>query len=204
LIQVEINGPKDPDTSRKKRFEAPYLVWMLFIFTSITLSGQNHLALTSGKVSFESKAPLERIRAFTTEIKGLINPEKRTFAINISNNSFDGFNSPLQREHFLESYIESDKHPFSSFKGKIIETIDFTKDGSHEVRAKGILNIHGVEQERIIKVKIAIKNGKVQVFSNFTILLADHRIAIPTIVNQKISESISIVVEAIFETGKTK
>jgi hypothetical protein len=52
--------------------------------------------------------------------------------------SFQGFNSPLQKEHFNENYVESDKFPEASFKGKIIEDQDLTVDGTYELRAKGI------------------------------------------------------------------
>jgi len=60
----------------------------------------------------------------------------------------------LQKEHFNENYLESDKYPEASFKGKIIEDIDLDKDGEYEVRAKGELTIHGIMQERIIKANI--------------------------------------------------
>ena len=50
--------------------------------------------------------------------------------------SFQGFNSPLQKEHFNENYVESDKFPDASFKGKVIEDVDLSKDGTYEVRAK--------------------------------------------------------------------
>jgi hypothetical protein len=43
--------------------------------------------------------------------------------------TFEGFNSALQREHFNENYIESNRFPDASFNGKIIEDIDFAKDG---------------------------------------------------------------------------
>ncbi len=51
--------------------------------------------------------------------------------------SFQGFNSTLQREHFNENYIESDKYPEARFSGKVIEDIDFSKDGTYIIRAKG-------------------------------------------------------------------
>lgn len=176
-----------------------YLLFVIINFSFLFSFGQENLNLKSGKVMFESSAPLETIKASTSGIKGLINPEKRTFAVNINNGSFQGFNSPLQKEHFLESYIESAKYPYSSFKGKIIETIDFSKDGIYEVRAKGTLNIHGIEQERIIKVRLTIKNGILSAASEFSVLLADHQIAIPSIVFQKIADTIKVSFVATFE-----
>ncbi len=47
--------------------------------------------------------------------------------------------------------MESQASPYAISIGKIIEKIDFPKDGKYTSRAKGKLTIHGVEQERIIK-----------------------------------------------------
>lgn len=151
-----------------------------------------------GSISFSSDAPLEIIKASSKELKGAIDPGNRTFAFSIKNSSIRGFNSPLQQEHFYENYIEAQKFPVSTFEGKIIEQISFEKDGDYTVRAKGMLNIHGVAKERIIKSSLRIRNGIFYVSSEFTILLSEHNITIPKIVYQKIAEEITIKVDAEF------
>jgi polyisoprenoid-binding protein YceI len=152
-----------------------------------------------GKVNFQSKASLEVIRAKSNQLKGAINVENQTFAWSVDISSFEGFNSPLQKEHFQESYMEVDKHPRASFAGKIIEKIDFQKNGVYSVRAKGKLNIHGVEQERIIKSTLEIVNKAIKIESTFSVALSDHNIEIPKIVHQKIAEQIEVNVEASLE-----
>ena len=92
--------------------------------------------------------------------------------------------------------METKKYPKASFAGKIIEDIDFQKDGTYSIRAKGQLNIHGVEQERIIKSQLEVRDNKIRVQSTFTVPLADHNITIPKVVYQKIAEEISVVVDA--------
>jgi hypothetical protein len=106
--------------------------------------------------------------------------------------TFKGFNSELQREHFNEKYMESETFPKASFSGKLIEKIDFTKDGAHDIRAKGDLDIHGVKQTRIIRGKLIVSNGTVRIESQFPVPLSDHNISIPTIVSQKISTEIQV------------
>ena len=118
------------------------------------------------------------------------------FAFSVDVKSFKGFNSALQREHFNEKYMESEKFPKASFSGKIIEHVDFSKDGTYDVRAKGDLDIHGVKQTRIIKGKITIHNGSLQVNAQFTVPLSDHNISIPSIVSQKIATEIQVQFEA--------
>lgn len=153
---------------------------------------------TNGEVTFKSEAPLEVIEAHSSSLQGLIESENKTFAFTILIRTFEGFNSPLQREHFNENYLESDHYPAATFKGKIIEEIDFANDGTYNVRAKGLFEIHGVKQERIFKVNISIKNGTIKSNTKFTVPLADYNITVPTIVNQKLAPEILVSVEANF------
>ena len=113
-----------------------------------------------------------------------------------------GFNSPLQREHFNENYMESEHYPEATFTGKIIEDVDLARDGEYDVRAKGKLNIHGMEQERIIKGHVVTKNGKISLHAEFTVSLADHNIKIPRVVYDKLAPDISVTVNAVLKSGK--
>jgi YceI-like domain len=160
-------------------------------------TAQRIFNVNSGSISFRSDAPLELIKATSPELKGKIDPAKKLFAFAIKINSFKGFNSPLQKEHFNENYLESSKYPDASFSGKIIEDIDFSKDGAYTIRAKGKLKIHGVEMERIIKSNMTIKNAQVTIKSNFTVLLAEHNIPIPKVVNEKLASEIKVEVNAV-------
>ena len=62
-------------------------------------------------VTFNSKTQTELIKASSSELKGIIDSEKRIFAFTVAMKTFDGFNSPLQKEHFNENYMESEKFP---------------------------------------------------------------------------------------------
>jgi len=175
------------------------IIFSVLIFVIAELSAQQNIYHTrKSKINFLSDAPLELIKASSDKLQGVIDSDKRTFAFSIPTDSFKGFNSPLQQEHFYENYIEAKAYPFSKFDGKIIEQIDFSQDGNYSIRAKGKLQIHGVEQERIIKVKIRIVKGVVLADTEFTILLQDHNITIPKVVFQKIAEEIKVVVSAEF------
>jgi hypothetical protein len=153
--------------------------------------------LNNGTIRFHSDAPQELIRASSDQLKGAIDVNKRTFAFKIGIGSFLGFNSPLQREHFNENYMETTFFPEASYSGKIIEDIDLTKDGEYVVRAKGKLKIHGVEQERIIRSVITSKRGRISIQSDFVVLLADHNIKIPKVVDNKLAPEINVSVNAL-------
>lgn len=177
------------------RFVRILMIFLLAILAT-GLRAQKKYTTRNAKIDFISEAQLELIKAATTSARGLIDPTTNQFAFTIDVNSFQGFNSMLQREHFNEKYMESEKYPKATFSGKIIEQIDFLSDGSYDVRAKGDLEIHGVKQTRIIKGKIAIKNGSLKINATFDVPLADHNITIPTVVSQKIATQIKVQFDA--------
>lgn len=150
-----------------------------------------------GYVSFVSEAPLEIISASSDELDGAIDLNNNRFAFKISNRSLKGFNSALQQEHFYENYMEVDKFRYSTFEGKIIESLNVDSSEKQNVRVKGVLSIHGVEQERIINASLQFVNGSIEIGSMFEISLTDYDIKVPTIVHQKIAENIDIKVVAI-------
>lgn len=152
--------------------------------------------VTEGQVRFRSNAPQELIHARSNELHGVLDTEHRTFAFRVPITSFRGFNSALQREHFNENYMESEVYPQGTFTGKIIEDLPLATDGSYDVRAKGKLNIHGLDQERIVNVHIVTKGGVITVTAEFTVALADHNIKIPRVVNDKLAREINVSVNA--------
>ncbi|HMW26439.1 MAG TPA: YceI family protein [Ferruginibacter sp.] len=172
-----------------------YTLILVSLFTFSCVHAQVY-GTNNGSISFSSDAPLELIRASSNEMKGRVDMSKKIFAFSIRISSFNGFNSPLQKEHFNENYMESVQFPNASFSGRIIEDIDLTKDGSYTVRAKGNLTIHGVTQERIIKSDLVVKDGKVSLHSNFTVLLSEHNILIPKVVHEKLASEIKVEVKA--------
>jgi polyisoprenoid-binding protein YceI len=157
------------------------------------------LATRSAEVSFVSNASLEVIKARSTRVQGLIDPSTNQFAFVIPVSSFEGFNSALQRQHFNENYMESERYPKAAFSGKLIERINFSRDTSYQVRAKGELEVHGVKQVRIIKGTLTIRGREVRIETVFTIPLSDHDISIPQIVSQKIATEIDVVFQCLMQ-----
>jgi YceI-like domain len=154
--------------------------------------------IKKNQIAFHSNTKTELIKASSTQLKGAIDAGKRTFAFSVAVKTFDGFNSPLQKEHFNENYLESDRYPTASFSGHIIEEDDFTRDGTYNIRAKGKFIIHGVEQERILQGDLVVKNGVIKLNCIFTVLLAEHDIKIPRIVHEKLASEIKVTVSAEF------
>lgn len=184
----------------------PYATIQVFFISCLLLcnilSAQHIYEAGDGLVSFHSSAPHELIRASSGQLNCAIDVQKKQFAFRIDMRSFMGFNSPLQREHFNENYMESERYPEATFTGKIIEDNDLTRDGEYEVRAKGKMYIHGIAQERIIKAHVSTKNGKMSISAAFMVSLADHDIKIPRVVYDKLAPDISVTVKADLKPGK--
>jgi polyisoprenoid-binding protein YceI len=176
-----------------------YYLIVGLLFLSIACLAQGRFKVEKGSLNFTSDAQLELIKASSDKVQGLLDPATNQFAFNVDIKSFQGFNSQLQREHFNEKYLESEKFPKARFSGKIIEALDYSVDGVHDVRAKGDLEIHGVKQTRIIKSKVTIKNGVIAIESRFSVPLVDHNITIPNIVSQKIATEIEVDFKALLK-----
>lgn len=171
-----------------------------FMLLSMVMCGQV-MRLERSLVEFASDAQLERIEAATTHATGALDAHARTFAIRIPMATFEGFNSPLQREHFNENYLDTEEIPDAQFKGRVIEAVDLSQPGTVKVRAKGILSLHGVDRERIIACELIVSDQGVRVTSAFDILLADHDIRVPGIVRQKIAPSVKVKIDLLFPSA---
>jgi len=158
---------------------------------------QNLIRTNAAEIKIESNAPLEIIKAESNNCQGILNLDNNEFAFRIFIKTFEGFNSPLQQEHFYENYMEVSDFPSASFSGKIIEEIVLPLESTTVMRAKGELLIHGVVKERIINVTLISDPDGLKFSSKFEVPLLDHNIEIPNIVKQKIADIIFISVEGI-------
>src|SRR6267154_3916560 len=168
------------------------VICLLLVFSGLTIRAQHKIEIEKGEITFTSNAKLELINAASKKLQGRIDPATGQFAFIVKIQSFEGFNSRLQKEHFNENFMEADKYFEATFAGKIIEPIDFSVDGIYDVRAKGSLVIHGKKQTRIIPAKIQIEKGRLKIISEFTVPLVDHDIKIPQLVTEKIATEIIV------------
>ncbi len=175
---------------------------LLICLFSGSLAAQAKLwRAAEGRISFTSDAPLELIQAQSEQLQGVIKTADGGFAFSMEIRSFQGFNSSLQREHFNENYLESDRFPKATFKGNFsaADPINWKKDGTYERSVKGELSIHGITKQLEIPVTIQVGKGKTTGLSTFVIAVADYDIAIPKVVQENIAKEIKIEVKADFQ-----
>ena len=165
-----------------------------FLLTGFFSKAQIFMGKTC-EISFFSDGPIEDITAKNTTAKPILNTNTNDIAVKITIKGFV-FEKALMQEHFNEKYMESDKYPYSTFTGKIQDTIDYKKDGSYKVIVKGKLTMHGVEQERTIPGTLTVKGGEISFESKFMVALKDHKIEIPTLVAQNLAEIVEVTIKS--------
>jgi glycosylphosphatidylinositol transamidase (GPIT) subunit GPI8 len=86
--------------------------------------------------------------------------------------------------------MESPKYPKSTFRGKINEKNDYTKDGVYKVTCSGLMYMHGVEKQITVPGTITVKGGDLHLVAGFKAKLDDYKIARPKVVMEKIADEI--------------
>jgi len=167
---------------------------------AIALKAQDKFFTKSGTIKFFSKAPLENIEASNKAVTCVFDTKTGAIQFAVLMKGFE-FAKALMQDHFNENYVESDKYPRGEFKGQIenILAIDFASDATYSVDVKGQLTIHGITKDVRAKGNIVVQGGKLVTSSDFTILLSDFQIKIPSLVERNINNNISINVDCTLE-----
>jgi len=173
------------------------LLTALFLLAAFGSALAQKYFTRDGRINFVASTPLETIDATSKGANAVIDATSGAMEFSVLVKGFI-FEKALMQEHFNENYIESDKFPKASFKGRIQDpgAIQWTKDGSYPVKVKGTFSVHGVEKERTMDALITVKGGKITASSTFEVATADHDIKIPSVVQDKIAKVVRVSVEA--------
>lgn len=169
------------------------IILALIAFSS---SGQRYLTKT-GHIWFHSDAPLETIEAHNRQVNAAFDANTGAFVFKVLMKSFI-FEKALMQEHFNENYVNSDKFPNATFKGKVmnLSSLNLDKQGVYNMEVEGELTIHGITNTVKTTGTFEVIDDEIVAKSKFTIDIADYDISIPGAVVGKISESIDIFVDA--------
>ncbi|MBC7399348.1 MAG: YceI family protein [Mucilaginibacter sp.] len=174
---------------------------LLAALLSVKATGQTLYACKNAQVSLFSTAPIEDIAAKTSSGNSVYNAASGDLVFSVPITTFK-FPKSLMEEHFNSDYLESDKYPRATFKGKIKEQPDLTKNGSYPITIVGELDVHNVKQNRTIQGNLTVNNGVITMTAEFMVKCADHHIEIPRLVFHNIAESIKMNVNATYTAVK--
>jgi hypothetical protein len=152
----------------------------------------------NGKARFYSETPVENIEGISNSVISVVSILNNQVQYKIPMTSFV-FKWSLMQDHFNENYVESGKYPNAIFKGKINESIDWTKDGTYDITATGVLSIHGVDKTITEKGTLTISKGTFTIKNSFPVMLSDYKVEIPNLVKDKIRERQDVTVECIYK-----
>jgi hypothetical protein len=156
---------------------------------------QKYISKT-GHIWIYSHTPMEEIEGHNRQVVSILDQATGDLQYSLLVKSFE-FKIALMQEHFNENYMESDKLPKSSFKGKItnLNKIEFKKDGVYPAEVTGDLTIHGVTKPVSATGTIEVKGQIVTARAKFTVSPKDYDIVIPSLVEDKIAKTIDVNVD---------
>ena len=168
----------------------------ILIFSTLFLTGFSQKYMTkNGYIGFYSHTPIEDIKAENNQVASVLDNASGELVFQVLIKSFH-FQKALMEEHFNENYMESEKYPKATFKGKITNfaAIDFSKKGTYDATVEGDLTIHNVTNKISTKGTFEILSGGINATSKFNIVPEDYKISIPGIVRDKINKSLEVTV----------
>lgn len=169
---------------------------MFNIFGHVASTAQSKYIDRAGKASFFSSAPLEDIEAHSNQAVSIFDVQTGEIAASVLMRSFN-FRKALMEEHFNENYVESDKFPKATFKGKVtnINTLDPKKDGKYSLDVDGEITLHGVTRPVQVKAEAVVQGGAMQAKAVFPLKVKDFKIQVPRLVINNIAEEIEVTVQ---------
>ncbi|MGE5520698.1 MAG: YceI family protein [Candidatus Dadabacteria bacterium] len=172
-----------------------FLLLVFLLATSMSFAQARYFTKT-GKIHFISKAAIEDNQAVNRTVTAVLDAQTGAIQFAVQMKGFE-FEKQLMQEHFNENYVESDKYPKGEFKGVITNNsdINYSKPGTYTAKVKGKLTIHGVSRDVETTGIIKVDGAGLQANSSFTISLSDYNISIPSIVKDKVSNTIRINVD---------
>ena len=170
---------------------AELVIIILLLFPGYTILAQKYIS-TAGTIKFYSEELLEDITAINDKVKSVFDSESGQIVFSVPITGFE-FRKSLMQEHFNEKYLESEKYPKATFKGRLSE-YEVNKLNP-DVRAEGELEIHGVKQKIRVKGSLNYVDEKLLVHTVFMVKLVDYNISIPSLMFQNIAEEIEITID---------
>jgi hypothetical protein len=170
------------------------IVLSILLAFGCSLNAQKYMT-KNGYIGFYSRTPMEEIKADNNQVASILDTGTGEMVFQVLIKSFH-FERALMEEHFNENYMESEKYPKATFKGKISNpgSVNFSKNGTYEVTVEGDLMIHNVTNKVSIKGTIDVQTGGIIASSKFNIVPEDYKIEIPVVVRDKIDKNLAVTV----------
>lgn len=168
----------------------------IFLGAMHTSASAQQFMSRNAAISFFSSTPVEDISAESDQCSAVLDVADSRLAFQVPILSFH-FEKALMEEHFNENYMESEQYPAATFQGTIEGLNPDGAEGQvQQVVADGQLTIHGVSVDRRVEGTASRSSDGWVLHATFAVPTADHKIAIPKLVREKIAEAIEVTLDA--------
>jgi hypothetical protein len=167
---------------------------IMMLMIAMAVDAQKYMT-KSGYIGFYSHTPMEDVKADNNQAAGVLDIATGDMVFQALIKSFK-FERALMEEHFNENYMESDKYPKASFKGKVtnLSSVSFSKTGIYDVTVEGDLTIRDVTKKISVKGTLEVVAGGINGVSKFNVVPEDYNISIPGVVKEKIAKNLEVTV----------
>ena len=176
------------------------LVSAMMISTALVFAQKK--TTTSASISFDATTEKDALpKAENKTGVAALDTKKGTVAFETIIKNFS-FTNPMMQEHFNgEKWMNSDKYPTATFKGKItnLAAVDFGKDGVYTADVEGDLTMHGETKPVKTKAQVTIKDKAISAAADFVVKLEDYKIDGGAIAAGKVSKEPKISVVGDFK-----
>jgi len=145
----------------------------------------------TAEISLESTTPRDTIKAVNNS--GSFKLDLSTNKLEMTSQVKDFVIENKAIERFRgKNFLEVDKHPTATFKGKIAGGggFDANKTGSYFTEIVGVFTIHGVTKRVQMPAVFTVRNGRVELNMKFGVALKDLKLKLPGDLINKLSDKL--------------
>lgn len=174
-------------TIKQLKMKKTIILAITLLISGVTFSQK--MITRAGEIKFDATVPgaLDEVIGDNKSVSSIFDKNTGELVVQAMVKSFS-FKSPLMEEHFNENYMESDKLPKTSFKGKLLGFDG--KPGTYE--AEGDLTIHGVTNKVKTKMNVTAEGQKLVLTVVLNVKLSDYKIDVPSLAKKTLSETAKI------------
>ena len=177
-------------------------IFLAMLAVTTLAIAQKKKTTTSATINFDATTSIDAYpKATNNTVVASINPKTGDVAFESIIKGFN-FTNPKIQEHFNQpNWMDSNKYPSATFKGKIsnLADINFAKDGTYTANVAGNLTIRGVTKPVTTTAKITVAGKALNTTTDFEVKLADYGVSGAAIGAGKVATDPKISVLANFK-----
>lgn len=169
-------------------------------------------ATAAGVVRFRAESPMQTVTAENRRAH-FVYDGRGGFVGTVPMDAFV-FSNDLLRDHFNESYAETNKpgpadahgkptfpNRLASVTGRLPSPLDLSRPGPVEVTLAGRFTFHGVTVERTFQGRVTVEPDRIALSCRFDLAPKAHGMPLPEVGNTPLFQTVEVTVEGLLTRG---